>query len=131
MFASGYLHFWGLTIDNVSVIFIVISLGLCVDYSVHIAHAFLHKDGTGNERMVSALEDMGVAVLNGVTSTWIAVMVLSGSGSYVFATFFKSLFLCTTLGCVHGLFILPVVLSIVNPSTVHSNDSKDAMEQIP
>lgn len=62
---AGFLHFWGLTIDNVSVIFIVISLGLSVDYSVHITHSFLHREGTGNERMVSALRDMGVAVANG------------------------------------------------------------------
>jgi predicted RND superfamily exporter protein len=62
---AGFIHFWGLTIDNVSVIFVVISLGLSVDYSVHITHSFLHKEGTGNERMVAALEDMGTAVMNG------------------------------------------------------------------
>jgi hypothetical protein len=56
----------------------------------------------------------------GVISTWIAVMVLAGSGSYVFATFFKALFLCTTLGMLHGVVLLPIVLSIFNPSTVYS-----------
>jgi len=125
----GFLHFWGLTIDNVSVIFIVISLGLSVDYSVHITHAFLHTMGSGNERMVQCLEEMGVAVMHGVTSTWIAVMALSGSGSYVFATFFKSLFLCTTLGMLHGIILLPVVLSIINPGTVHNTKAEDEEDE--
>uniref|UniRef100_A0A061RV36 Niemann-Pick C1 protein n=2 Tax=Tetraselmis sp. GSL018 TaxID=582737 RepID=A0A061RV36_9CHLO len=114
----GFLHFWGLTIDNVSVIFVVVSLGLSVDYSVHVAHDFLHKKGAANDRMVATLKDMGTAVMNGVSSTWIAVMLLAGSGSYVFSTFFKALFLCTTLGMVHSLVLLPVVLTLVKPRSV-------------
>ena len=41
----GYMHFWGLTIDVVSSVIIIISIGLCVDYSAHIAHAFLSVQG--------------------------------------------------------------------------------------
>ena len=37
----GFLHFWGITIDIISCINIVLAIGLCVDYSVHICHAFL------------------------------------------------------------------------------------------
>ena len=41
----GYMHFWGLTIDVVTSIIVIISIGLCVDYSAHIAHAFLTGKG--------------------------------------------------------------------------------------
>ena len=41
----GFLHFWGMTIDVLSCSNIVMSVGLCVDYSVHIAHAFLVSSG--------------------------------------------------------------------------------------
>lgn len=44
----GYMHFWGLTIDVVSSIIIIISIGLCVDYAAHIAHAFLTSKGIEN-----------------------------------------------------------------------------------
>lgn len=37
----GFMHFRGTYIDSVAVIFLVISLGLAVDYSVHVAHGFL------------------------------------------------------------------------------------------
>ena len=41
----GFLYLWDVTIDIVSCINIVISVGLCVDYSVHIAHAYITASG--------------------------------------------------------------------------------------
>ena len=38
---GGYMHFWGLTIDTVSSANLIIAIGLCVDYSAHIAHRYL------------------------------------------------------------------------------------------
>ena len=111
----GYMHFWGLTIDSVTVIMLVIALGLSVDYSAHIGRAYLEKLGTPDERIVRTLEDMGVAVWNGAMSTFMAVLILGSSDSYVFQTFFKQLFLCITLGLAHGLIFLPVLLSLLAP----------------
>ena len=37
----GFMYFRGTRIDSVTVIFLVISLGLAVDYSVHVAHGYL------------------------------------------------------------------------------------------
>ena len=42
----GFLHFWDITIDIISCINLVLAIGLCVDYSVHIGHAFLIAQGT-------------------------------------------------------------------------------------
>lgn len=75
----GFIYFWGLTIDSVVVIFVVISLGLSVDYSAHIAHAYLFAAGTRSERRKACMIDTGVAVFNGGFSTLLAVILLSGS----------------------------------------------------
>ena len=37
----GYMHFWDLTIDTVTTIILVLSIGITVDYSAHIGHAFM------------------------------------------------------------------------------------------
>lgn len=37
----GFMYFQGTNIDSMSVLFIVISLGLAVDYSLHVAHGYL------------------------------------------------------------------------------------------
>ena len=38
---AGFMHFWGLTVDTVTTIIMVIAIGLTVDYSAHIAHGFM------------------------------------------------------------------------------------------
>ena len=45
---GGFIHFWGLTIDTVSCINLIIAVGLCVDYAAHVAHNFMGH--TGNYR---------------------------------------------------------------------------------
>lgn len=45
-------YFWGLSIDTVAVINLVLAVGLSVDYAAHVAHSFMIKTGTRNERMV-------------------------------------------------------------------------------
>jgi len=112
----GFMHFWGLTIDSVTVIMLVIALGLSVDYSAHIGRAYMEIQGTPNERLKRCLGDMGVAVFNGAFSTFLAVLMLSGSQSYVFLTFFRQLFLCISFGLAHGLILLPVLMSLAAPN---------------
>jgi hypothetical protein len=41
----GFLHFWNMTIDIITCINIVLAIGLCVDYVVHIGHAYLVAEG--------------------------------------------------------------------------------------
>ena len=48
----GLMYFWGLTINITGGTNLVISIGLCVDYSAHIAHTFLTQTGSRDERMV-------------------------------------------------------------------------------
>ena len=59
-------------------------VGFSVDYSAHIAHAFVHAEGTGDERATEALASIGRSVLCGGFSTWLAVALLPLSGSYFF-----------------------------------------------
>ena len=42
----GTIHFWGLTIDIVTTICVVLAVGLSVDYSSHIGHTFMIRSGT-------------------------------------------------------------------------------------
>ena len=75
----GMLHFWGVTISGVSTIYILISVGLAVDYSAHIAHMFVTSTGSANERAKKALTRIGPSVFNAIVSTLIAVLVISTS----------------------------------------------------
>ena len=84
------LFFWGMTIDTISCMCIVLIVGLCVDYSVHIAHAFSVAQGeTGGEKARVALTTMGPAILNGGVTTVLALSLLGFSKSYAYIVFFK------------------------------------------
>jgi len=114
---AGFACFWGLSIDTTFAIFVTISIGLCVDYSAHIAHGFMVEEGSRNERMEHTLVKIGPAVLNGGISTFVAFMLLSLSKSKVFFTFFQIFFLVVVFGLYHGLIFLPVVLSLIGPES--------------
>jgi len=127
---GGFIHFWGLTIDTVSCTNIIISIGLCVDYSAHIAHAFMANQGTKNERVKKALTEIGPAVVNGGFSTFLAFILLASSKSHVFQTFFKVFFLVVLFGLYNGLFVLPVMLSLLGPKA-YANESVTIKDIIP
>ena len=59
---------------------------------------------------------LGLPISQGALSTILGVLGLYLSPSYIFVTFFKMVFLVIVLGALHGLFLLPVLLSLFGPS---------------
>lgn len=109
----GILYFWGVTINGVVTVYILVCVGLAVDYSAHIGHAFEDAYGTSDERAAEAVLRMGTAVTNAVVSTMMAVLVFSLSKTYIFRVFFKCFFVVTLIGGAHGLVLLPVLLALL------------------
>jgi predicted RND superfamily exporter protein len=112
---AGFMHLWGLTMNLLTCVMLVISVGLCVDFSAHIVHFFMAAVGSREERIIHTLTTVGPAVFNGGLSTFLAFVLLSTSRSYVFLSFFKIFFLICVFGLFHGLVVLPVLLALVGP----------------
>jgi len=108
----GYAHFFGVSISVVSSVYIMIAVGLSVDYSAHIAHMFKISNGDAEQRAITAVGRIGPSVFHAVITTLLAVVVLATSKSYVFTILFKVFFLTVIFGGIHGLWLLPVLLSI-------------------
>ena len=86
---AGFMHLWGLTMNVLTCMTLVISVGLCVDFSAHIVHFFLAASGSLDEKVETTMTRVGPAVFNGGLSTLLAFILLSTSRSYVFLSFFK------------------------------------------
>ncbi|KIH64019.1 hypothetical protein ANCDUO_05672 [Ancylostoma duodenale] len=55
----GFMTFWGVNLDSVSMITVIMCIGFAVDLSAHIAYAYSQAYGTAHERAVFALETLG------------------------------------------------------------------------
>merc|ERR1712025_903529 len=102
----------------------LVSVGLAVDYSAHIAHMFKESCGTSQERAQKALTRIGPSVIQAIISTGLAVIVLAFSKSFVFRVFFKVIFLVIFIAGGHGLWCVPVMLSILGGSKEPSEEKQ-------
>lgn len=111
------MYVFNLTIDTVSCISLVLSIGLSVDYSMHIAHSFLAEGSVLDKRKRASLavSSVGPAVAQGGISTLIPFFMLAFSNSHVFITFFAVFTPTTILGLYYALVFLPVLLSFIGP----------------
>jgi len=108
----GVMYLWGLSLNSITMIVMVMAIGFTVDYSCHITHTYLMSEKkTPEERVKFTIQTMGGSVLKGGLSTLIGIIVLSLSSSKLFVLFFKMMFTIIVLGLVHGMVILPVLLT--------------------
>ncbi|XP_074430504.1 patched domain-containing protein 3-like [Larus michahellis] len=109
---AGFMTFWNINLDSISMINLVICIGFSVDFSAHISYAFVTSgESSANERAIEALSLLGYPVLQGAVSTILGVAVLAAAKTYIFRTFFKIMFLVILFGALHGLVFIPVFLT--------------------
>ena len=124
VYLLALVHYWDLSLNTFVVVFLIIGLGLSVDYSAHIAHTYLIVPTpatmtTMEKRMHKArvaISQMGSSVIHGGTSTLLAVIVLGGARSYIFTAFFRVFFGIVVFGMSNGFILLPIILSLIGPT---------------
>ena len=65
----GAMYLWGIQLNAVSLVNLVMGLGIGVEFCAHIIHAFMEEEGSPDARAAAALGDVGAAVLSGITLT--------------------------------------------------------------
>ncbi|XP_075273599.1 patched domain-containing protein 3 [Opisthocomus hoazin] len=125
---AGFMSFWNVNLDSISMINLVICIGFSVDFSAHISYAFVASgESSANKRAIEALSLLGYPVLQGAVSTILGVVVLAAAKAYIFRTFFKIMFLVILFGALHGLVFIPVFLTFFGNfgRSPHSTTSKE------
>eukprot|EP00921_Rhytidocystis_pertsovi_P017171 GHVQ01026973.1.p1 GENE.GHVQ01026973.1~~GHVQ01026973.1.p1 ORF type:complete len:1784 (+),score=218.00 GHVQ01026973.1:1457-6808(+) len=86
----GYMFYWGVPLNLVSMVNLVMSIGFSIDHTAHVTHAFTHCVGaTRLTRMKECLVVICTPVFHGALSTWLAAVCLSSSNKDILVTFFK------------------------------------------
>ncbi|GER42076.1 patched family protein [Striga asiatica] len=113
----GIMAILNIQLNALSVVNLVMSVGIAVEFCVHITHAFLVAGGDRNQRMKESLVTVGASVFSGITLTkLVGVLVLCFSRTEVFVVYYFKMYLALVLlGFLHGLVFLPVILSMFGP----------------
>ncbi|XP_033320041.1 patched domain-containing protein 3 isoform X2 [Bombus bifarius] len=115
---AGYMALWDVNLDSISMINLIMCIGFSVDFTAHICYAYMSsKQKTAEDRVKESLYSLGLPIVQGATSTILGLIALVLAGTYIFMVFFKMVFLVIFIGAMHGMFLLPVLLSLFGPSS--------------
>lgn len=123
----GYMALWDINLDSVSMINLIMCIGFSVDFTAHICYAYMASSAKRpKDKMSECLYSLGLPICQGSFSTILGVIALLLADSYLFSVFFKMVFMVIFFGAMHGLFLLPVLLSLCGPGscTRHDDDIK-------
>ena len=106
---------------------LIMCIGFSVDFSAHVSYHFMSRQNMSiPQRVRDSMYALGLPIVQGACSTVIGVIGLAMAPSYIFITFFKMVFLVIVLGAIHGLILLPVLLSLFGPGTCDKSDRVDS-----
>ncbi|CAI5442115.1 unnamed protein product [Caenorhabditis angaria] len=113
---AGFMGLVGIKLNPVSAVTLITAVGIGVEFTVHVIVAFLTSLGDKKERTASAVDRVFVPVIHGAFSTLLGIVMLSMSEfEFVVKYFFVVMSALIASGVFNGLFLLPVILSIMGP----------------
>lgn len=121
----GVMQWAGLHINAVTYVALVMSIGLLVDYIMHVLLRYYECSGNRKEKTVETLCTIGTSIFLGGISTFLGILPLAFGTSDVVRTIFISFLGIVTLGMSHGLILLPTILSMFGPEDQVSMSSSE------
>ncbi|CAH3129517.1 unnamed protein product [Pocillopora meandrina] len=112
----GFMGLAGIKLSAVPAVTLILSVGVGVEFTVHMCMKFLTSTGDRNQRMQRAVEYVFSPVVDGAVSTLLGVIMLAGSDfDFIVRYFFNLLAALIVIGTLNGLVFLPVLLSLAGP----------------
>lgn len=131
MGVAGYMALWDVNLDSISMINLIMCIGFSIDFTAHICYTYMtSKSRSSEERVREALYSLGMPIFQGSVSTLLSCIALLLARSYIFLVFFKMIFLVIVFGALHGLFLLPVLLSLFGPTSCSDQPANELDDSV-
>lgn len=126
----GFMGLMGLKLSAIPAVILIVTIGIGVEFTVHVSVGFVTAIGSRNSRMLTSLEHTFTPVVHGAISTLLGIIMLAGAEfDFIVRYFFYVLAGLVVIGLMNGLVLLPVVLSVFGPPG--EVRPKDNAERIP
>ncbi|KAJ6244576.1 patched domain-containing protein [Anaeramoeba flamelloides] len=114
----AFIYLYDLTIDAITMISLIMSVGFSIDYSAHVCHAYVTRSAKTREgRTIRALTEIGSSVFLGGITTFIGLLpVVFFANSDLFRVIVSLIYATIVLGLINCVFLLPVLLSMIGPN---------------
>ncbi|KAL3071140.1 hypothetical protein niasHT_033120 [Heterodera trifolii] len=140
----GFLSWWHLHLDPVTLCAVLMSIGMSVDFTAHTAYSFQlshrreTRDGrvvlvplrTPRDKLQHALRSIAWPMSQAGLSTVICVLPLVFLQNYIPLVFVKTISLVAIWGLFHGLVLMPAFLASLPPRWLEVNCYRMAVQRI-
>ncbi|VDM38466.1 unnamed protein product [Toxocara canis] len=111
----GGLGAWGADLDIIVMVNVVMAVGLTVDYTAHISYHCFTSDPSlsSEERIAYSIRAVAYPTIQAASTTVVCVMPLFFYSIYMYVTFTKTIILCSALGFIHAVFVVPLFFSMI------------------
>lgn len=120
---GGLMYFWDIDLNAISMLNLVMTAGISVEFCSHIVHAYARcPESSRLAKAKHSLATMGKTLFAGVHLTnFFGVIVLVFSKAELYLIYFFRMYLGLVLiGAAHGLVFLPVFLSFWGPDYIQA-----------
>lgn len=132
----GFIEWAGLRVNGVLALNIVIAIGLTMEFTAHMARAYVNSDASAKEdilnknasdgqvRMKRSLREMFNPVTFGAITTFLGIAPIAGAEFPYFRQYYFILYLMIVVfGWLNGVIFLPVIMSLCNPAPFHMSSA--------
>ncbi|XP_067126193.1 patched domain-containing protein 3-like [Centruroides vittatus] len=111
----GYISLWGINLDIISMITLILCIGFSVNYPTHVCYSFVKSEKTtAKGKLKDSLFHVGFPVCQGSLSTDFGLVIVLSYDYFINKVFVIIVAIITAQTAFHAIFVIPVMLSVIS-----------------